>query len=122
MDHLGERILLQKKNAVLNDSSARKYLNLQDWSLNFRDIRGKFKNKVPDVSDSNQNIETSCKSRLKLCVLKHLYVNIQMYIICITQQFQNFDYDFLLSISNTYTVTTKEYYSRRYKINDLKAH
>ena len=34
----------------------------------------KYKDKVPNVSDSNQNIETSCKSKLKLSELKDLYI------------------------------------------------
>ena len=28
----------------------------------------------------------------------------------VTQQFQNFDYEFLLTIPNVFTVATKEYY------------
>ena len=32
----------------------------------------KYKNKVPDMSDTNQNIGTSCKSKLKLTELKDL--------------------------------------------------
>ena len=40
----------------------------------------------------------------------------------VTQQFQNFDYEFLLPIPNAFTVATEEYYARRYKMNDAKAH
>ena len=52
-------------------------MNLQGWSLNFRHVRAKFKDKLPDVSDSNQNIETSSKSKLKLSELRHLYIKIK---------------------------------------------
>ena len=40
----------------------------------------------------------------------------------VTQQFQNFDYEFLLPVPNAFTVATEEYYARRYKMNDAKAH
>ena len=46
------------------------YVHLQGWSLNFRHVRAKCNDKVPDVSDSNENIETSCKPKLKLSELK----------------------------------------------------
>ena len=32
----------------------------------------KYKEKVPDVSDSNQNVETTCNSKLKFTELKDL--------------------------------------------------
>ena len=31
-----------------------------------RHVWGKYKEEVPDVSDSNQNMETTCKSEIKL--------------------------------------------------------
>ena len=34
----------------------------------------KHKEKVPDVSDPNQNIETTCNSKLKLTELKDLFI------------------------------------------------
>ena len=68
-----EKGYFYKKIAASNDGSARKYLNVQGWSLNFTHIRAKFKDKVLDVSDSNQNIKT-CKSKLKLSEFKPLYI------------------------------------------------
>ena len=34
----------------------------------------KYKEKVPDVSDYNQNVETTCNSKLKLVELKDLFI------------------------------------------------
>ena len=34
----------------------------------------KCKEKIPDVSDSNQNVETTCKSKLKFIELKDLFI------------------------------------------------
>ena len=34
----------------------------------------KYKKKVPDVSDSNQNVETTCNSKLKFIELKDLFI------------------------------------------------
>ena len=43
-----------------------KYVYLQGWSLKFIcDDWAKYKEKVPDVSDLNQNVETSYNSKLK---------------------------------------------------------
>ena len=44
-----------------------KYAHLQGWSLKFIwcDDWAKYKEKVPNVSDLNQNIETSYNSKLK---------------------------------------------------------
>ena len=42
-----------------------------DGYLSFRHVQVKYKYKVPDISlDSNQNVETSCKSKFKLSELK----------------------------------------------------
>ena len=34
----------------------------------------KYKEKVPDVSDSNQNVQTTCNSKLKFIKLKDLFI------------------------------------------------
>ena len=34
----------------------------------------KYKEKVPDVSDSNKNVETTCNSKLKFGELKNLFI------------------------------------------------
>ena len=34
----------------------------------------KYKEKVPDVSDPNQNVETKCNSKLRLTELKDLFI------------------------------------------------
>ena len=38
------------------------------------DGRAKYKEKVPDVSDSNQNLETKFKSKLRFTELKNLLI------------------------------------------------
>ena len=42
-----------------------------------RHVWAKYKDKVPDVSESSQNIETPCKSKLKLTELKDLFSKVQ---------------------------------------------
>ena len=34
----------------------------------------KYKEKVPDMSDPNQNVETTCNSKLKFTELKDLFI------------------------------------------------
>ena len=68
MDHLESRMFL-KNVAASNKNSTSKYGHLQGWCLNIK-IKIKYKNKVPDVSDFNQNIENSCKPELKASELK----------------------------------------------------
>ena len=34
----------------------------------------KYKEKVPDMSDSNQNLETTCNSKLKFAEFKDLFI------------------------------------------------
>ena len=68
MDCLTSRQLLQKIRAT-NVSSAPKYehrprLVSQDSSS--YDGWAKCKEKLPDVSDSNENVEATCNSKLKL--------------------------------------------------------
>ena len=38
------------------------------------DDLAKYKEKVPDVSDSNRNVETACNSKLKLIELNDLFI------------------------------------------------
>ena len=38
------------------------------------DDRAKYKEKVPDVSDSNQNVETTSNSKFKFIELKDLFI------------------------------------------------
>ena len=45
-------------------------MNLQGWSVKLKNIQEKYRDKVPDVSNPNQNIETSINSKLKLTDLK----------------------------------------------------
>ena len=42
---------------------------LKGWSLKFIDGWAKCKEKVPDVSDPNQNVETTCNSKLRFTEL-----------------------------------------------------
>ena len=50
----------------LNVSSASKYVHLQGWSLKLSsyDDWAKYKEKVPDVSNPHQNVETTFNSKL----------------------------------------------------------
>ena len=60
--------------AATTFSSAPKYVPLQGWSLKFIYWLVKYKEKVPDVSDPNQNVETKCNSKLKFAELKDLFI------------------------------------------------
>ena len=60
--------------AATTVSSAPKYVPLQGWSLKFIYWLVKYKEKVPDVSDPNQNVETKCNSKLKFTELKDLLI------------------------------------------------
>ena len=60
--------------AATTVSSAPKYVLLQGWSLKFIYWLVKYKAKVPDVSDPNQNVETKCNSKLKFTELKDLLI------------------------------------------------
>ena len=63
MDYLTSRIILQK-------ASSYKY---QFWTK-VCDGWAKYKEKVPDMSDSNQKLETICNSKLKFAELKDLFI------------------------------------------------
>ena len=56
--------ILSIKIPAKNASFIPKYVHLQDWFLKYE------QNEVPVVSGSNQNIEMSCKNKLKLTELK----------------------------------------------------
>ena len=60
--------------AATTVSSAPKYVPLQGWSLKFIYWLVKYKEKVPDVSDPNQNVETKCNSKSKFTELKDLFI------------------------------------------------
>ena len=99
-------------------------MHLQGWSLKFiSDGRAKYKEKVPDVSDPNQNLETTCNSKLKFTEL--VKDELPMYaaniaILKLSAEDITLDYGFLLRLVNTFTIDTDEYYSRCYKVNDTK--
>ena len=38
------------------------------------DDKAKYKGKIPDMSDFNQNVETTCNSKLKFVELKDLFI------------------------------------------------
>ena len=88
-----------------------KYLNLQGWSLNFRHVPEKFKDKVLDLSDFNQNIETSCKSKLKFWPNSQFPADL----VTFTEEIFNGKLHFLCNV-NVFFLDTEEYYSRRCKI------
>ena len=52
----------------------RKYVHLQGWSLKLSDGWVEYKEEVLDVSDSNQDVETTCNSKLKFPELKDLFI------------------------------------------------
>ena len=74
MDRLISRTLLQKDSRYqfqmhcMCISRAGISSLIGDWA--------KYKDKVLDVSDSNQNVETTCNSKLKLTGLKDIYMHI----------------------------------------------
>ena len=74
MNHLPSRIILQKDYSFKWQLCTKVCPFLQGWSPNFRYIKAIYKDAVPDISYSNQNTETSCKSKLKLLELKDLYI------------------------------------------------
>ena len=95
-------------------------------------VWGKYKDEVPDMSGSNQSVETSCKNKLKLKELKDfcfkskekLATEKWMYETAIPK-FWNFsggniisDYEFLFPILNAFTDGMEDYYARCYKAND----
>ena len=55
-------------------SSAAKHVHLQSWSLNLSDGWVKYEEKLPDVSDSNQNVETTCNTKHKFREFKDLFI------------------------------------------------
>ena len=68
MDCLTSRRPFQKTAAATNVSSAPTYGHLPVFKAGLSssyDGWAKCKEKVPDVSDSNQNVETTCNSKLK---------------------------------------------------------
>ena len=73
MDFLSSRYFCRTL-AATNVSSAPKYVHLQSWSLKLSDGWARYKEKVPDVSDCIQNVETTCSSKLKFTELKDLFI------------------------------------------------
>ena len=55
-----------RKFAATNVSSTPKYVHLQALKSSSYDCWVIYKEKIPDVSDPNQNIKTTCNSKLKL--------------------------------------------------------
>ena len=83
---------------------------------------------------SNQNIEMSCKNKLKLTKLKGLCLNstdklakewltyVNSYSETLNSSGRDVisDYEILLSILNAFTVSTEDYYRKCYNVNDAK--
>ena len=129
MDCLTSSILLQKACSC----KCMCFFNVGLSSL--YDGWAKYKEKVPDVSDPNQNIETKCNPNsslhnLKIYSSKGCRKTSQRWIICtyaqLTQQFSlseflaediTSNYGFLLWLVNTFTIGTGEYYPRCYKVS-----
>ena len=94
----------------------------------------KYKEKVPDVLDSHQNVETTCNSKLKFTELKvysskgcrkttqRLIMYAANTAILKLRIFNSITSDngFLLRLVNTFTADTKKCYPRFYKVNDPK--
>ena len=79
------------------------------------------------MSGCSQNVETSCKNKLKLTKLKNLFFKKKMIVYnsnSKTLKFQWKRYCFSLwafsLILNAFTVGTGEYYQKCYKVNDAK--
>ena len=105
----------------------------------------KYNEKVPDVSEPNQNVETTCNSKLKFTWLKDLFTKkLQKnqskmndykcinYMYLANTTILNIpifsrryylwlsDYRFLLRLVNNFTIDTDEYYQMCYNVNDAK--
>ena len=105
---------------------------LRAWSRLISQGRAKYKDEVPDVLGSNQNIETSYKNKLKLKMKDKHFKDLHfrkrwMYVTAILKLW-NFsgrdiisDFEILLSILNTFIIGTEEYEPKCYKVNDEKA-
>ena len=74
------------------------YVHLQGWSLKFIYCWAKYKEKVPDVSDPNQNVDATYNSKPKFTELKDLFIKRvhkklsnkskdELYICSLTKQF-----------------------------------
>ena len=72
MDCLISRILLQIACSYKCQFWTKVYAFLQGWSLKFKEWLTKYKERVLDVSDSNENIETPWNSKLKFTELEDL--------------------------------------------------
>ena len=74
MDSLTSRILFaesfQQQISVLHQSMC----IFKAGASSLSDGWAKYREKVPDVLDSNQNIETICNSKLKFAELKDLFI------------------------------------------------
>ena len=66
------------KSAAKNVSSLHQSMSIfHGWSLKFIHMmagQNKCKEKVPDVSDPNQYVETTCNSKLKFTLLQDLFI------------------------------------------------
>ena len=98
MDCLTPRILFRKILAT-NASFAPKYVYPSRACLSsLRHVLAKYEDEVPDVSGSNQNIETSCKSKLKftelkdLCFQKYRSFSRRYHFIILLREFTNYVY------------------------------
>ena len=91
MNYLPPKIMLQKVCSFKWQFCTKVCPYLHGWSPNFRDIRAIYRDTVPDISHSNQNIETSCKSKLKLTKLKDLHIK-SLDELVKDKWFQNFDF------------------------------
>ena len=74
----------------------------------------KYKDKVPNVSDSNQNIETSCKSQTQVIRTQRFvhqkFRKTSQRWIYVKQHFPKpLIFNFLIPLPNVFTVDTEEY-------------
>ena len=65
MECLTSRILLQKACSYRCQFCTKNMFTVKAGLLTLYDVWAKYKEKVPDVSDRNQNVETKCNYKLK---------------------------------------------------------
>ena len=74
MDFITSRILLQKTSTYNYQFCTKACVSSRLVSQVQVMTKAKYKGKVPDMSDFNQNVETTCNSKLKFVELKDLFI------------------------------------------------
>ena len=74
MDYLTSKILFAESFQPQLSFLHRRMCIFKYGLSSLSDLWEKYKDIVPDVSDTNQNVESTCKSKLKFAELKNLFI------------------------------------------------